>query len=86
MIVDLSGTKCDDAMIKKLMQRLKYFPNLTEFRLRETSISDKGLDAIFRTWQTEADCPIIRLDVSGSAVTLNGLKRLKQNYPRVTTP
>lgn len=86
VLVDLSGTKCDDAAIKKLMQRLKYFPNLTEFRLQQTSITDKGLDAIFRTWETEADCPVLRLDVSGTAVTPNGLKRLKQNYPRVTTP
>lgn len=84
VVVDLNGTPCDDAAIKRLAPMLKHFPDLTEFRLRQTKVGDKGLDALFQLWQPE-DCPVTRLEVTGSAVTPNGLKRFQQKYSGVTT-
>lgn len=76
IVVDLNGTTCDDAKFKRMLPRLKYFEKLNEFRLRDTNISDAGLEAIRKTW--DGDCPVTRLDATGSKITPEGLVRLKR--------
>lgn len=76
IVVDLNGTTCDDATFKRMLPRLKHFAKLNEFRLRDTSISDAGLEAIRKTW--DSDCPVTRLDATGSKITPEGISRLKR--------
>ncbi|MBS0204967.1 MAG: ABC transporter permease [Planctomycetes bacterium] len=76
IVVDLNGTSCDDATFKRILPRLKYFPNLVELRLRETRISDAGLDAIRSTWDTTR--PLLRLDTTGSQSTPGGRVRMQR--------
>lgn len=76
IVVDLNGTTCDDSTFKRLLPRLKHFANLAEFRLRDTNISDAGLDAIRSTWDTTR--PLVRLDTTGSKSTPSGRVRMKR--------
>jgi ribose/xylose/arabinose/galactoside ABC-type transport system permease subunit len=79
IVVDLAGTTCDDATIKRLVPRLKFFPNLSEFRLRDTNLTDAGLDAIRKNW--EASGKLKRLDTTGSKITPAAVARLKRSQP-----
>jgi len=76
IVVDLNGTTCDDAKFKRMLPRLKHFAKLHELRLRDTNISDAGLEAIRKNW--DGDCPVTRLDATGSKITPEGLVRLKR--------
>lgn len=79
IVVDLTGTPCDDAAMKRLAPRLKYFSNLSEFRLRDTNLTDTGLDAIRRTWESSEQ--LKRLDTTGTRITPAAINRLKQSQP-----
>jgi ribose/xylose/arabinose/galactoside ABC-type transport system permease subunit len=83
IVVDLSGTSCDDATFKRIVPRLKFFDNLSELLLRETNITDAGLDAIKKTW--DGSSPLRLLDVTGSKITEGGLRRFKLSQSNVET-
>ena len=83
IVVDLNDTNCDDTTFKRLIPRLKYFDNVSEFRLRNTRITDAGLTAINKTWSS--DSPLRRLDATGSEITSRGLKRLKDTQNNLET-
>lgn len=78
IIVDLDGTSFDDAALKRLIRQLKCFDNLSELHLKETSVTDAGLDAIRRTW--ESGGPLTLLDATGCKVSKSALNRLKQSH------
>jgi hypothetical protein len=83
IVVDLNGTQCDDVAFKRIVPRLKHFETLAEFRLRDTLITDSGLEAIRKTWDTSG--PLKRLDATGSKITSTGLARLKRSQPGLET-
>ena len=66
-----------------MIPRQKYFDNVSEFRLRNTRITDAGLTAINKTWNS--DSPLRRLDATGSEITSRGLKRLKDTQNNLET-
>ena len=75
IVVDL-GSRCTDASLKRLLQRVRYFPNVTELRLNNTVITDSGLDAIGKAFQEAKS--LKRLDVTGSKVSEIGIVKLKR--------
>lgn len=79
IVVDLNGTACSDSTFKRIVPRLKHFSNLGEFRLRDTNVTDNGLDVMRRTWPTAG--PLKRIEVTGSQITARGLDRLKLTQP-----
>ncbi len=79
IVVDLGKTTCDDAALKRLVPRLKFFPNLSEFRLSETNVTDAGLDAIRKGWEESGQ--LKRLDTTGSKITPAAVNRLKRSQP-----
>lgn len=83
IIVDLSGSKCDDAAFKRIVPGLKFFPTLNELRLRDTAITDAGLDALRKAFESSA--PLKRLDATGSKITSGGLARLKRTMSNLET-
>lgn len=83
IVVDLAGTKCDDTAFKRLLPRLKYFTNISELSLRDTAITDTGLDAIRKTWDSKG--PLKRLDVTGTKVTPAALLRVKRSQENLQT-
>ncbi len=83
IIVDLSGTHCDDAAFKRIVPGLKFFATLNELRLRDTTVTDAGLDALRKTF--ESSSPLKRLDVTGSKITPGGLTRLKRTFGTLET-
>jgi hypothetical protein len=83
IVVDLAGTKCDDIAFKRLLPRLKYFANISELSLRDTAITDTGLDAIRKTWDSKG--PLKRLDVTGTKVTPAALLRVKRSQEDLQT-
>ena len=83
IIVDLSGSKCDDAAFKRIVPGLKYFATLNELRLRDTAVTDAGLDALRKTF--ESSSPLRRLDATGSKITPGGLTRLKRTLGSLET-
>ena len=58
-----------------LLPRLKFFPKLAEFRLQDTNVTDAGLDAIGKAFQESKT--LQRIDATGSNVTGDGLRKLK---------
>lgn len=81
IIVDLGGTRCTDADLKRLLPRLKFFSNVTELRLNDTVITDSGLDAIGKSFQ---DAKTLRkLITDKSDVTRNGLQKLQRSLENV---
>jgi hypothetical protein len=80
IIVDLNQSRCDDATLKRLIPRLKFFPNLAELQMRDTSVTDSGLDAIRKAWEKEN--PWKRLDVTGSKASTGGMARLKRSFEK----
>ena len=76
IVVDLAGSRCTDAELKRLLQRVKYFPNVTEIRLNDTGITDSGLDAIGKAFQEAKS--LKRLDTAGSKVSEIGIVKLKR--------
>ena len=83
IIVDLSGSKCDDAAFKRIVPGLKFFSTLNELRLRDTAVTDAGLDALRKTF--ESSSPLKRLDATGSKITPSGLTRLKRTLGSLET-
>jgi len=83
IIVDLSGSKCDDAAFKRVVSGLRFFPTLNELRLRDTKITDTGLDSLRKTF--ENFLPLKRLDATGSQITESGLTRLKRTFGSIET-
>lgn len=79
IIVDLNGTTCDDRALKRLVPQLKFFPNLSEFRLRETNLTDTGLEAIRKGWEESGQ--LKRLETTGSKITPAAVARLKRSQP-----
>ena len=76
MIVDLEGSRCVDADLKRILPRLKFFPRIAELRLTNTKVTDAGLDVIGKTFQ---DCRSLRrLDVSSSGVSAGGIQKLRR--------
>ena len=75
IVVDL-GSRCTDAELKRLLQRVKYFPNVAEIRLNSTVITDSGLDAIGKAFQETKS--LKKLDVTGSKVSEIGIVKLKR--------
>ncbi|MEI8019202.1 MAG: hypothetical protein WCH39_13445 [Schlesneria sp.] len=76
IVVDLAGSRCTDSELKRLLQRVKYFSNVTEIRLNDTGITDSGLDAIGKAFQEVKS--LKRLDATGSKVTNVGVTKLKR--------
>ena len=76
IVVDLAGSRCTDAELKRLLQRVKYFSNVTEIRLNNTGITDSGLDAIGKAFQEVKS--LKRLVTTGSKVTNVGVTKLKR--------
>lgn len=83
VVVDLSGTSCDDAAFKQLVPRLKSFDTLVELRLNQTAVSDAGLDVLRKLWP--ASSSLRSLDTTGSQITSGGLVRLKRSFPNLET-
>ena len=83
IIVDLSGSKCDDVAFKRIVPGLKFFATLNELRLRDTTVTDAGLDALRKT--LESSSPLKRLDATGSKITPGGLTRLKRTLGSLET-
>ncbi len=83
IIVDLNGTPCSDATFKRIVPKLKYFANISEFLLRDTAITDAGIDVIRKTW--DGNGPITKLDVTGTKVTPSGLIRVKRSQANLQT-
>ena len=81
IIVDLSGSRCDDADLKRLLARIKFFPKVTEIRLNNTSVTDAGLDAIGKTFQQAKS--LRRIDAKGSKVSSGGLLKLQRTLGEV---
>ncbi len=76
IVVDLAGSRCTDTELKRLLQRVKYFSNLTEIRLNNTEITDSGLDAIGKAFQDMKS--LKRVDTTGSKVSENGVVKLQR--------
>ena len=81
IVVNLDETHCNDAGMKRLVPRLKYFPTLAELRLRKTDITDTGLEAIGKAFQGTQS--LRRLDATDSKVSSGGLVRLKRSLPNL---
>jgi len=81
IIVDLGGSRCTDADLKRLLPRLKFFDNVTELRLNDTAITDVGLDAIGKSFQETKSLQMVVTDTSG--VTQNGLQKLQRSLEKV---
>jgi len=76
ILIDLSGGRCDDATLKRLLPRLRFFGNLADLRLSKTQITDVGLDAIGRAFQHSKS--LLHIDVTDAEVTKEGLAKLKR--------
>ncbi len=76
IVVDLAGSRCTDTDLKRLLQRVKYFSNLTEIRLNNTEITDSGLDAIGKAIQDAKS--LKRVDTTGSKVSEIGVVKLQR--------
>ena len=76
IVVDLAGSRCTDTELKRLLQRVKYFSNVSEIRLNDTGITDSGLDAIGKAFQEVKS--LKRLDTTGSKVSEIGVVKLKR--------
>lgn len=72
IVVDLNGSRCNDAVLRKLAPRLKYFENFRELRLQKTDVTDDGLKPLEKLTQLR------RLDAAESKVTRAGTARLKR--------
>lgn len=83
IIVDLSGSQCDDQAFKRIMPSLKYFATLSEIRLRETNVTDAGLDSIRKSFDSNSS--LKRLDATGSKISPAGLMRIKRSLSGLET-
>jgi ribose/xylose/arabinose/galactoside ABC-type transport system permease subunit len=81
IVVDLARSLCTDVDLKRLLQRVKYFSNVTEIRLNDTVITDSGLDSIGKAFQDSKS--LKRLDTTGSKVSAVGLTKLKRTLSGV---
>ena len=76
MVIDLGGSRCTDADLKRLLPQLKYFSQIAELRLNNTAVTDAGLDAISKTFQETK--MLQRLDTTGAKVTTGGVLKLQR--------
>lgn len=79
IVFDLTGSRCNDAALRRLAPRLKYFANLHELRLPQTAVTDDGLKTLEKLTQLR------QLDATGSKITPGGLTRLKRTLDRLET-
>ena len=77
--VDLTGTNTDDADIKRLVPRLKFFANLSEFRLSRSKVTDTGLEVIRKAWESTGQ--LKRLETTGADISPSAINRLKRSQP-----
>jgi hypothetical protein len=81
IVCDLAESRCNDASLRRLAPRLRYFANLTELRLQQTSVTDDGLKSLEKLTQLK------RLNATGSKITPGALTRLKRTVSGLeTTP
>ena len=79
--VDLTGGRCDDAALKRLLPKLMYFSTLSELKLAQTDVTDAGLDAVGRAFQDLSS--LKRVDATDAKVTSGGLIKLKRTLGQV---
>lgn len=81
ILIDLSNRSCDDAALKRLLPRLKFFNQLAELRLAKTAVTDVGIDAIGKAFQDTKS--LRRLDVTDTKVSSGALVKLRRNLEDV---
>lgn len=77
ILVDLSGRHCDDAALKRLLPRLKFFSRLNELRLNQTDVTDAGIEAVGKTFQETNS--LRRVETTGTKVSNGALVKLKRS-------
>jgi hypothetical protein len=75
--VDLSGTDLDDESLKRVVDRLRSIPNVTELSIARTRISDRGLASI------KPLTTLKRLDLSGTTLSRSAKTILQRSLPDV---
>lgn len=83
VVIDLSNSRCDDRTLKRLLPRLRYFPNVIEIRLSSTDVTDAGLDEVGKTFEKARS--LKRLDATNTKVTEGGLNKLKRSISDLET-
>jgi ribose/xylose/arabinose/galactoside ABC-type transport system permease subunit len=76
ILINLAIAHVDDTVIRSLLPRIKFFPQIAELRLRDSAVTDAGLDAIAKAFQGMTS--LRQLDVSGAKVSEGGLIKLKR--------
>ena len=79
IVFDLAGSRCNDASLRHLAPRLKYFAKLHELRLPQTAVTDDGLKSLEKLTHLK------RLDTTGSKITPGALTRLKRTLNSLET-
>ena len=79
IVFDLTGSRCNDASMRHLAPRLKYFAHLHELRLQQTAVTDDGLKSLEKLTHLK------RLDTTGSKITPGALTRLKRTLSTLET-
>jgi hypothetical protein len=77
---DLSGLSIGDAELRSLAWDLRYITDLTELRLGGTRVTDAGMNDLK---PLALHGSLRRLDVSGTAVTPTGARRVNRALPDV---
>ena len=81
IVIDLGGSRCSDADLKRLLPRLKYFSNVSELRLNDTAVTDSGLDAIGKTFQEAKS--LRKITTGKSEITRQGITKLQRTLSEV---
>lgn len=79
IVFDLAGSRCNDAALRRLAPRMKFFAKLHELRLQQTAVTDDGLKSLEKLTQLR------RLDASESKITKGGLMRIKRTLSSLET-
>ena len=79
IVFDLTGSRCNDASMRHLSPRLKYFAHLHELSLQQTAVTDDGLKSLEKLTHLK------RLDTTGSKITPGALARLKRTLSNLET-
>lgn len=81
ILVDLSSPRCDDAVLKRLLPRLKFFTRLSELRLSGSGVTDAGIDAVGKAFEETKS--LRRLDTTNTKVSSGALVKLKRTLPEI---
>jgi ribose/xylose/arabinose/galactoside ABC-type transport system permease subunit len=76
--VDFSGTDFDDARLRELARQIRHITDLTELRLSGTQVTDAGMNDLK---PLALHATLRRLDVSETAVTRIGARRVNRALP-----